>query len=234
MLLGSSGGVLYQAAIEQYGFAICSSIVPRTHVADPIASLDLAGASPATYGMRNLLRRSPAIHAVAHSAEVKGLAEAVLGPDAFPVRAILFDKHPGANWRVGWHQDLTIAVKERIEIAGFDAWTTKDGVAHVRPPVAILEQMLTLRLHLDPADTNNGALVVIPGSHRQGRLSGAAIPTDRAVVCAAAAGDVLAFRPLLLHMSRKSASAHHRRVIQLEYAAAALPSPLAWYEQDER
>jgi len=32
------------------------------------------------------------------------------------VKAILFDKTPSMNWYVTWHQDLTIAVKEKIEV----------------------------------------------------------------------------------------------------------------------
>ena len=77
--------------------------------------------------------------------------------------------------------------------------------------------------------------MVLPGTHSLGRLPDDwAVPPDaqeRAVVCEAEAGDILAFRPLLLHMSRKSARPSHRRVIQIEYAAAPLPPPLAWYEQ---
>ncbi len=56
---------------------------------------------------------------------------------------------------------------------------------------------------------------------------------ERAVVCEASAGDILAFRPLLLHMSRKSARPSHRRVIQIEYAASPLPLPLSWYGQPD-
>ena len=47
----------------------------------------------------------------------------------------------------------------------------KEGIPHVQPPTAILEQMLTVRIHLDRTDESNGALKVIPGSHRQGKLS---------------------------------------------------------------
>ena len=43
----------------------------------------------------------------------------------------------------------------------------------------------------------------------------------------------LAFRPLLLHKSRKSARPSHRRVIQIEYAASPLPPPLTWHESTD-
>ena len=36
-----------------------------------------------------------------------------------PVRGIYFDKRPGTNWLVAWHQDLTLALKERSEVPGW-------------------------------------------------------------------------------------------------------------------
>ena len=105
------------------------------------------------------------------------------------VRAIYFDKSPEANWLVPWHQDLTVALRSRREVPGFGPWSVKDGVPHVQPPVERLEQMLTVRLHLDDADEGNGALRVLPGSHRSGRLSSTQIQALRAgqadVLCAA-------------------------------------------------
>jgi ectoine hydroxylase-related dioxygenase (phytanoyl-CoA dioxygenase family) len=225
----------FLSEIYRDGFSICRGALSPASVAELKDSLESIGAVAGVYGLRNLLRRSPAIRAAAHSADITGLVTAVLGTEARPVRAILFDKQPGANWGVGWHQDLTIAVRQRIDIAGFTAWTVKDGVPHVQPPVEILERMLTLRLHLDATDGDNGALIVMPGTHSRGRVHETWVASDDAmpVICAAAAGDILAFRPLLLHMSRRSARPAHRRVIQIEYAAAPLPPPLMWYTHDE-
>lgn len=158
----------------------------------------------------------------------------MLGPDARLVRSILFNKRPEANWQVAWHQDLSIAVREHIETPGFGPWSVKEGAPHVQPPPWVLEQMLTLRLHLDAADAGNGALWVIPGSHRLGRLPASEASAHAAnhspALCAAEAGDALLMRPLLLHASRKSTSDRPRRVIHLEFAASELPAPLSWYE----
>lgn len=222
----------FLSEIDRQGFSMCHGILSPTTVADLKASLESIGAVAGVYGLRNLLQRSATIRAAAHSTRITELITAVLGTEARAVRAILFDKQPGANWGVGWHQDLTIAVKQRSDIQGFTAWTVKDGVPHVQPPAETLEKMLTLRLHLDAADEDNGALIVMPGTHLRGRLPETwTAPGDAAVpvVCAAAPGDVLAFRPLLLHMSRKSKRPAHRRVIQIEYAAASLPPPLIWH-----
>jgi hypothetical protein len=94
----------------------------------------------------------------------------LLGPSAKPVRAILFDKSQDANWSLGWHQDRTIAVRERSEVPGFRSWNVKQGIIHVEPPFALLEGMVTVRIHLDDVDMQNGPLEIILGSHRHGRL----------------------------------------------------------------
>jgi hypothetical protein len=66
---------------------------------------------------------------------------------AQPVRAILFDKQPGANWALGWHQDRTIAVRNKREAPGFGPWSKKSGIDHAEPPFEYIERMITLRAH---------------------------------------------------------------------------------------
>lgn len=122
------------------------------------------------YAIRNLLSVVPAVTEWANSAACRELVEPVLGPTAQAVRGILFDKTPEANWKVPWHQDLTIAVRKRAEVAGYGPWTVKAGVPHVQPPVAVLERMLAVRLHLDNCGEENGPVRVVPGSHRARRL----------------------------------------------------------------
>jgi ectoine hydroxylase-related dioxygenase (phytanoyl-CoA dioxygenase family) len=125
-------------------------------------------------------------------------------------------------------------VASREEAEGYSSWSVKEGVVHVQPPVQVLEQMLSIRLHLDPADDTNGALWVSPASHRLGRLpvGDAASVAERIGkrLCAAQAGDALLFRPLMLHASRKATSRKPRRVIHLEFTGASLPKSLAWAE----
>src|SRR5262249_25033842 len=113
-------------------------------------------------------------------------------------------------------------------------WLHKDGVPHVQAPAELLEQMITLRLHLDDCDESNGALSVLTGSHRFGKIPTAQIrglekecPED---VCKARAGEALLMRPLVLHASSRSRSNGHRRVLHVEYAGFELPEPLEWAE----
>src|SRR3954463_11351533 len=94
------------------------------------------------------------------------------------------------------------------------------------PFISHPENMLAARMHLDETDESKGALRVLPGSHRLGRLSQEQIEELRRksepIICRASAGDVLLIRPLLLHSSSRSATASHRRVIHIEYAGFQL------------
>lgn len=220
------------AIIEQNGWAWARQFVSPEQVAKLAVAL---GNDSVRAGIRNLLNRCPAVAEFAACESVAELVNPILDGKAFIVRGILFDKTPDANWRVAWHQDLTIAVRERREVPGFGPWSVKDGVPHTHAPVSLLERMLTLRLHLDDCDESNGALRVIPGSHRQGKLDASAIDAwkNRGPVhtSTAQAGDALLMRPLLLHASSPADSPRHRRVIHLEFAADELPDGLAWAER---
>ena len=184
-------------------------------------------------GRRGLLS-VPQVEALARSKAWLDWVRPHLPLPPVPVRAIYIDKHADANWLVTWHQDLTLAVRERVEVPGFGPWSLKGGVPHVQPPIPLLEQMLTVRLHLVAAAETNGALCVLPGTHRLGRLSPERIQALRTeqseVVCRAAAGDVLLLRPLLLHASGRSHVGGRRRILHVEYAGFALPAGLQWAE----
>jgi ectoine hydroxylase-related dioxygenase (phytanoyl-CoA dioxygenase family) len=222
------------AAIARDGWAVTPPLVSQLEVDALVAALaPLAG--DARGGVRNLLDVAPAVRALATSPAVRSVAEAVLGPECFAVRALLFDKTPDANWKVVWHQDLTIAVRARANVAGYGPWSVKAGVPHVQPPAELLERMLAVRVHLDDCGAENGPVRVISGSHRVGRLSGAAIDSWRANAdatdCLAERGAILAFRPLILHASSPATAPAHRRVVHLEFAAEALDAPLEWHAQ---
>jgi hypothetical protein len=100
----------------------------------------------------------------------------LIGSAARPVRALLFDKRDVSNWALGWHQDRTIEVAERVDVPGYGPWTVKQGRLHVSPPIGVLETMLTVRLHVDPVGPDNAPLEVAPGSHRLGLVAEDAIP----------------------------------------------------------
>jgi len=216
-------------SIAEHGFTIVGNGLSQAGAQNLAEALrSIAGA-----GKRGLLSVTR-VAEVARSEEVLGLVRPYTGEMAKPVRAIYFDKSAGANWLVAWHQDVTIAVQKRVDVDGFGPWSVKDGVPHVQPPVELLEKMLVVRIHLDDCDQKNGALRVLPGTHRLGRLSSEQIQHLRVqkqeAVCCARAGDVMLMRPLLLHASGKSDGNGHRRVLHIEYAGMELPGGLRWRE----
>lgn len=219
--------------LNRDGVALAARVVPEEALAplreefDRVMAMDGGRA-----GARSPLDASGPFRALADTS-MRDIAVAVLGASAFVVRSLLFDKRAGANWDVTWHRDSTIAVREKREADGYGPWSIKAGVWHVRPPARVLAKMLTARLHLDDCDESNGALLVVPASHRSSPDLN--MPVDhgecrrQAVYCPVQAGGVLLMRPLILHASRKSInSARRRRVLHLEFAAEALECGLRW------
>ena len=223
----------FQQSIATDGWAVTDPVVDSATIIalrDRVAAFARAGRG----GARNLLD-DPSISALAAGPTLRGFACAVLGECCFAVRALFFDKTPDANWKVVWHQDLTVAARERIDVPGYGPWTDKAGVPHVQPPIGVLEQMLAIRVHLDPCGAENGPIRVIDGTHRFGRLAPEAIDRQREEraesLCLAPEGALLAFRPLRLHASGPAVRPGHRRVIHIEYAAEPLSPPLLWHRQ---
>lgn len=215
--------------VECDGYAIVPSVLHAEACDSLIAALGPVGGA----GRRGLLSL-PAVAELAGSSRLMDLVRPLLPGEPRPVRTIYFDKSPEANWLVAWHQDLTLALRERHEISDFGPWSVKEGIPHVQPPAELLARMITVRLHLDNADDTNGALRVIAGSHRLGRLAPSEIEAARSnlpeVTCSVPAGGAMLMRPLLLHASGKSRSARRRRVLHIEYAGFNLPPPLTWHE----
>ena len=231
--------------IDRDGFDLAPIAIPPSTRAPLIATLESVGnGGPArrrrgaVFAIRDLFGLVPEIRTLAVAPTVRACVEEVLGADAFAVRAILFDKRPEANWRVHWHQDVTIAVRRRLDAAGFGPWSTKAGIPHVRPPAWVMENMLAVRVHLDDCLHDNGALAVIPGSHRHGILDQQQIESlvarHEPVSCEALAGQMVRMRPLLLHASRPALQPVRRRIIHIEYASASLSDGLEWYERIPR
>jgi hypothetical protein len=215
--------------VEQHGFTIIPGVINPHEQQELLTTLGpIAGA-----GRRGILAL-PAVAELARSTRLLEIIRPHFASEPFPVRAIYFNKSADTNWLVPWHQDLTLALRNKMELPGFAPWSMKEGVPHVQAPVELLQQMLTLRLHLDNADEANGALRVLPGSHLLGRLPADRIQELRSqqaeALCSAAAGDALLMRPLLLHASSRSTSPSDRRVLHIEYAAFSLPNGLNWHE----
>lgn len=170
---------------------------------------------------------------LAPSSAMGTVAASVLGDRCRPVRAVLFDKTAATNWALGWHQDRTVAVTERVDVSGFGPWTSKGGLLHVAPPFEVLSGMVTLRLHLDAVPATNAPLLVAPGSHRLGRVPERDVPEAvrrcGIAVCTAERGDVWLYATPILHASDAALEPRRRRVLQVDYAVGDLPGGLRWF-----
>lgn len=216
--------------LAEHGFEVHRGILSSAQISQLRDEADAVAASAHSVCVRHLRSRS----AIFHELSLSDVVYRLLPRDLRPVRSILFDKTALENWPVAWHQDLTIAVGEEHAVPGYGPWSRKDGTPHVQPPLSLLRNMVTLRIHLDDTPASNGALQVIPGSHRHGRISAEdMVKHTRAgeVVCECAAGDVLMMSPLLLHSSRRSLAPHRRRIVHFEYARSVdLDPALQWAE----
>jgi ectoine hydroxylase-related dioxygenase (phytanoyl-CoA dioxygenase family) len=102
----------------------------------------------------------------------------------------------------------------------------------VQPPIDILENNFTIRIHLDNTDEGNGALKVIPRSHLRGIYRPETIDWDseKEILCDVPRGGIMIMKPLLLHASGRSVNQNKRRVIHIEFSRHQLPKPLEWSE----
>ncbi len=221
--------VNYVDEIERNGSVVVPEVVSEDVAGNLVALMERLGAE---CGRRNFLADFEEVRAATRCESVRSLVESVLGPNAFAARGLFFDKTAAANWMVDWHQDRTIAVRERRDASGFTLWTVKAGVPHVQPPVTVLAQMVIVRLHLDDSDESNGALRVVPGSHQVGLIHEDEIDSwvqrHPPVTCLVPRRGAVLMRPLLLHASSKATRPAHRRVLHLEFAATPLPHGLNW------
>jgi ectoine hydroxylase-related dioxygenase (phytanoyl-CoA dioxygenase family) len=217
--------------LEGDGYALADIVLAKhqcEHIAASLPALIGAGRG----GIRNLISH-PTVIQLLHHERLGSYLWSVVGRDLVAVKATLFDKTADANWRTQWHQDSLIAVKERMQAAGYDSWSTKSGVLHVEAPDQVLAQMLAIRVHIDECGADNGPLRAIPGSHLSGKLGDdgvAEIVAGRpAVELHVPQGALLLMRPLLVHSSVPARAPQHRRVLHIELAPPEAISPLQWH-----
>lgn len=214
------------------GVEIKKGFLSEESIAFIKADISLSSDRFKKYGIRNLEKKFDSIKKLAFDEKVLFVARSILKGKVKLVRALFFDKTPDKNWYVTWHQDKTVTLNKKVDLKGWHTWSLKDGVYHVQPPVSVLDNMLTLRLHIDSSDQENGCLKVIPGTHKHGILNQGEIDNivgnSTAISCEVEASDVVIMRPHVLHSSSKASKPHHRRVVHLEYSSYELPEGVTW------
>jgi len=218
------------AAIEENGLAVLPGLFPAEYLDSLLEQINRLSPRRSRAGIRHALSMAPVEELARHQILME-LAVEVLGADAFPYRATLFDKSPVANWLVVWHQDTALPLRSRQELPGWGPWSIKEGISYAHAPASALSQVVALRVSLDDSTVDNGPLRVLPRTHTLGVLSDDTLhelstqisPVD----CTTPKGGVVVMRPLLVHASSKSCAETPRRVLHIEYAAtSSIAAPL--------
>lgn len=235
--MNSSGNI--KEEILKKGFAVVNKFYSDKEVIQLIDIIERADTSASTFrktaqlfAIRQFLKEVPLSAQIIFNKKLKDLISLLFGNDFFVVKSIYFDKPPASNWFVSYHQDLTISVNNKIELKNFGPWTIKQNQFAVQPPLEILQDNFTIRIHLDDTDEKNGALKVIPHSHTKGiyKKIPAELKTDNEDICCVEKGGIMFMKPLLLHSSGRTTNNKKRRVIHIEFSRFKLPEGLDWSE----
>lgn len=215
----------FRAEFDGSGFAILPDVFSHNEINRLLQQLDMLSPKRSRAGVRHALGVAPVTELARHPA-MMDLAFGVLGSNAFPYRATLFDKSQVANWLVVWHQDTALPLQSRQTLHGWGPWSVKEGVNYAHAPAAALQQVLAVRVSLDNSNRENGPLRVLPGTHTSGVLSDDDIhqlaSTISPIDCVSRKGGIVAMRPLIVHSSSKSHAEAPRRILHIEYAASTL------------
>ncbi len=185
------------------------------------------------FAIRQFLKEIPDVRDLIFNDHMKTIIKEIFGGKYAAVKSIYFDKPETSNWYVAYHQDLTISVDKKLELPGFGPWTAKQKQFAVQPPLDILENIYTIRIHLDDTDEHNGALKVVPESHAKGIYRPETIDwtVETEELCCVEKGGIMMMKPLLLHGSNRTTNGNRRRVIHIEFSDRELPEGLNWSER---
>ncbi|RYY01073.1 MAG: phytanoyl-CoA dioxygenase [Gammaproteobacteria bacterium] len=219
------------------GFATINDIYTAKEIEKVVEQISQANSAKGNFrksadlfAIRQFLKEIPTTVDTIFNHKLKSVLTHLLGDKYFVVKSIYFDKPHTSNWYVSYHQDLTISVDKRLELNGFAFWTTKQNQFAVQPPLDVLKNILTVRIHLDDTDENNGALKVVPHSHTKGIYKPDTIDwtVESEVSCNVRKGGIMLMKPLLLHSSGRTTNDRQRRVIHIEFSTQELPTELNW------
>jgi len=202
------------------GFARCPAVIPPALVDELRAAIECLppeAIHPGPYGkiFHNLWRRVPLFAEEIRRGRLASLAMELTGePTLRLFQDLMISKPPGTSIALKWHQD-------------FSYWPLDSA------------RGLVLWIALDDADTQNGCLRYIPGSHHLGERRPADFVVGAsqvvredlpplnaeereadAVDMPVRAGDALAHDPLVWHMSPPNLSERPRRAWSITFIRA--------------
>jgi ectoine hydroxylase-related dioxygenase (phytanoyl-CoA dioxygenase family) len=229
----------HKNSIQENGFTVINNVFSEEEIkkiGEIIQNIDTSKEtfrkSDDLFAIRQFLKEIPQVRELVFNENIKNIITEIFGEKYFVVKSIYFDKPERSNWYVAYHQDLTISVDKKTDLPGFGPWTTKQNQFAVQPPIDILENIFTIRIHLDDTDEYNGALKVIPTSHAKGIYRPETIDwsVETETICRVHKGGIMLMKPLLLHGSNRTTNGKKRRVIHIEFSDRQLPEELKWSE----
>ena len=230
----------HKTEISQKGFTIINDVFSEEEINQIIDVIDSIDTSKETFrksedlfAIRQFLKEVPESHQFIFNDNIRKIINEIFGNNYFVVKSIYFDKPEKSNWYVSYHQDLTISVDKKLDINGFGPWTTKQNQFAVQPPIDYLKNIFTIRIHLDNTDENNGALKVVPNSHRKEIYRPETIDwnVETEEICSVNKGGIMIMKPLILHGSNRTTNNQKRRVIHIEFSNMELPEEINWSER---
>ncbi len=230
----------YKNEILDNGFTTLCNIYSTDEIESILAIINQTNTSKETFrkssdlfAIRQFLKEIPETIDLIFNDKLNSTISQLFGQGYFVVKSIYFDKPETSNWYVPYHQDLTISVDKRLEIENFGNWTVKQNQFAVQPPIDILENNFTIRIHLDDTDEHNGALKVVPKSHLKKIYKPETIncSEETETTCKVDKGGIMIMKPLLLHSSSRTTNNKKRRVIHIEFSNQELPKGLNWSEK---
>ncbi|WP_421753072.1 phytanoyl-CoA dioxygenase family protein [Croceimicrobium sp.] len=231
--------IKHKKEFKELGSSIIPGVFNETEINSILDQLEQAKPAQETlienenlFAIRQLLIQVPDLADLIFTSRFFQVLLELAGTDYSLSKAIYFDKAGHSNWFVAYHQDLSISVKEKASVTGYRHWTLKKGQYGVEPPLEILENTITVRIHLDNTGAENGALRIIPKSHKKGihRFNPAEANLEEEQICEVESGGIHIMSPLLMHASNRSSANLPRRVIHLEFNSVAMDKPLEWLE----
>ncbi|MGC4039637.1 MAG: phytanoyl-CoA dioxygenase family protein [Flavobacterium sp.] len=229
----------YKSELAENGYSVVNSVYTEGEIAEIsklVAQLDTSNPifrkTDDLFAIRQFIKEVPEIKSLVFNPKLMEIIKIVGGCESFIVKSIYFDKPEKSNWFVSYHQDLTISVNEKKDVPGFMNWTRKHNQFAVQPNSGILENIFTVRIHLDDTNAENGALKVLDKSHLKSvcRIDEIDFSNEKEVTCEVNSGGVMLMKPLTFHSSNKTTNNKNRRVIHIEFSNKVLPCNLQWSE----
>ena len=230
----------HKIEIAENGFTTIDNIYSDQEIEQILLAINQADNNKETFrksadlfAIRQFFKEIPTTSGLVFNDNLKDVVREFFGDNYFVVKSIYFDKPETSNWYVSYHQDLTISVDKKIEIESFGPWTTKQNQFAVQPPIEIMENIYTIRIHFDDTDVNNGALRVISKSHLKKIYRPETIDwtIETETTCNVKKGGMMIMKPLILHSSSRTTNNKKRRVLHIEFSNQELPKEIKWAER---